>query len=406
MDGNADRRQAVLLLWLHADVVGELAVERREREVRQRVPEAPLDLGAHPLGPEVVDHELHARLDARDAVAEVLAPRVEERAQHRDRLVRPDEDAEVACDAGHGREAPADEHAEPGLAVAEDADERDAVDLRREAAVDAGADRDLVLAGQVDVVRMPGEERVCLLDDGSRVEELVVRDAGDGAAGDRADGVAAAAEARQPGRVELLEDVGELGEAKVVELHVLARRQLRLALAVVDRELPDRSQLRRREASRGELDAEHEGADLRLVVVEAPPLEPDDVLLGDVGVARCDECGELVEHPERALLALQPLDAVPLEDELQRGRLGGRSAAGSRACHPLAPLGRRLGRPGGFNGCDRRSGGRVAVAIYPLAAPGGGLRLDVAPGGPEPRLRRCRRARSLDRSRWLTLQYV
>ena len=248
VDGDADRRQPVLLLPLHADVVGELALERREREVRQRVAEALLDLGAHPLGPDVVDHELHARLDARDAVAEVLPPGVEQRAQHRDRLVRPDEDAQVARDPRHGREAAADEHAEPGLAVAQDADERDAVDLRREAAVGARADRDLVLARQVDVVRVAGEEGVRLLDDGRRVEQLVVRDAGDGAAGDRAHGVAAAAEARQPGGVELLEDVGELGEAQVVELDVLPRRQLGLALAVLERELADR--LRAAPASR------------------------------------------------------------------------------------------------------------------------------------------------------------
>ena len=83
-----------------------------QREVRQRAAEALLDLGAHPLRPDVVDHELQARLDARDAVAEVLLPGVEQRPQHRQRLVLADEDAEVAREARHGREAAADEHAE------------------------------------------------------------------------------------------------------------------------------------------------------------------------------------------------------------------------------------------------------------------------------------------------------
>ncbi len=234
--GNPDRRQPVLLLRLDADVVGELAVEGREREVGQRIAEPLLDLGAHAFGPDVVDHELHARLDARDAVAEVLAPRVEQRAQHGDGLVGPDEDPEVARDAGNGGEAAADEHAEARLPVAEDADERDAVDLRREASVGARADCDLVLAGKVDVVRMTREEGMRFLHDGRGVEQLVVGDPGDRAAGDRAHRVAAAAEARQPGRVQLLEDVRELGEAQVVQLDVLPRGELRLASAVVERE--------------------------------------------------------------------------------------------------------------------------------------------------------------------------
>ena len=222
---------------------------------------------------------------------------------------------------------------------------------------------------------MAGEEGVRLLDDGARVEQLVVRDAGDGAAGDRAHGVAAAAEARQPRGVELLEDVGELGEAQVVELDVLPRRQLGLALAVLQRQAADRLELRRRQASGGELDPEHEGPDLRLVVVEAPPLEPDDVLLRHVRVARGDESGQLVEHPERALLPLEALDAVPLENELQRGGLGCRAAAGCRACHSarssrspsrssrrVERCDRRLGRS--RRGCHLpacRSGGRLAA---------------------------------------------
>jgi hypothetical protein len=359
VNGNADRRQPVLLLRLHPDVVRELPFERGEREVGQRVAQAALDLRAHALGADVVDHELHPRLDARDAVAEVLAPGVEQCAEHGDRLVGTHEDAEIARDARHRREAAADEDAEPRLTVAEDADERDAVDLRREAAIGAGADRDLVLTRQVDVVRMPGEEGVRLLDDRRRVEQLVVRDPRRGAAGDRAHGVTAAAEARQARGVELLEDVGELSEAQVVELDVLARRQLRLATAVVEREVADRLELRGRQPACRQLDAEHERADLRLVVVEAPPFEADDVLLRDVRVAGGDQRGQLVEHPERALLPLEALDPVPLQHELERGGLGGCSAAACLACHPQ---------------------GLLSVAVWLSVGPGG-TRAPV-PGGP------------------------
>jgi len=54
-------------------------------------------------------------------------------------------------------------------------------------------------------------------------------------------------------------------------------------------------------------------------VVEAPPLEADDVLLGDVLVALRDQRRQLVADAERRLLALDPLDGVPLEDEVPVG---------------------------------------------------------------------------------------
>ena len=106
-----------------------------------------------------------------------------------------------------------------------------------------------------------------------------------------------------------------------MELHVLARAQLSLAAAVHVRDLADRAQLRRRRDPAGDLHAQHERPDLRLVVVEPPPLEPDDVLLVDLLVARRDQRRQLVEHPERALLALQALDRVPLQNELEGRRV-------------------------------------------------------------------------------------
>jgi hypothetical protein len=63
-------------------------------------------------------------------------------------------------------------------------------------------------------------------------------------------------------------------------------------------------------------------------VVEAPPLQPDDVLLVDALVAGRDQRGQLVEDPEWAPVPLDPLDRVPLVDELPvRCRLQG--------CHVL-----------------------------------------------------------------------
>ena len=106
------------------------------------------------------------------------------------------EDAEVARDARHRREAAADLHGEALAAVVHDADERDAVDLRRVAAVGAARDRVLVLARQVRPRGIAVELGGRALDDRRRVEELVGRETGDRAAGDVAHGVAAAAGAR------------------------------------------------------------------------------------------------------------------------------------------------------------------------------------------------------------------
>src|SRR5262249_42909118 len=50
--------------------------------------------------------------------------------------------------------------------------------------------------------------------------------------------------------------------------------------------------------------------------VEAPPLQADDILLRHVLVAGGDQRGELLADSERRLLLLEPLDRVPLEDEV------------------------------------------------------------------------------------------
>ena len=375
LHGDADRDEAVLLLRLDAHVVGQRR-RRVELEVGQLVAEPPLDLGAHPFRAEVVDHELEPRLHAGDAVAEVFLPRVEQRAQDRHRLVDTDEDTEVAREPGHRREAAADEDGEARLAVPERADERDAVDLRRVAAVRARGDRDLVLARQVRVVRVPVEEARHLVDDGRHVEELVVGEAGDGAAGHVPDGVAARADCRQPHLVEPAEDLRQRGELEVVELDRLPGRELARPLPVPQRELADRLQLRGSHAARGQLDPEHERPDLRLVVVEAPPLQPDEVFLGHLLVARRDQRGELAEHPERALLALDPLDRVALQHELERRRcLLDRSACHRLvdACHDL-PCSLETAKAPVSGGHVLLAGGEVCVFASSARRSGGAAR--------------------------------
>jgi hypothetical protein len=85
------------------------------------------------------------------------------------------------------------------------------------------------------------------------------------------------------------------------------------------RGLADRAQVLGGEDAARELDPEHECPDLRLVVVQPPPLEADDVLLRDALVAGRDESRELVPDPERRLLLLDPLHRVSLQDEAPGG---------------------------------------------------------------------------------------
>ena len=230
---HADVREAFLLLRVHAEVVRRLDVDRGQRVVLDCAPELCLDALADPLGADVVDHELEARLDARDAVLEVLRPHRRDRAEDLVRLLLRHEDAHVARDPRHRREPAADDDAEALAAVlVHDADQRDAVDLRRVAAVGAGRDRVLVLARQVRPVGVAVEEVGGRLDDRRGVEELVARDPLHRAAGDVAHRVAATAGGRHARGFEVREDVGQLRELEPVELDVLPRGELAVALAV------------------------------------------------------------------------------------------------------------------------------------------------------------------------------
>ena len=176
-----------------------------------------------------------------------------------------------------------------------------------------------MLARQVREVGVAVEEIGRLLDDVGAVEQLERVDALHRRARDVAHGVAAAARGRDARGVEVREDLGQAVQSQMVELHVLTCRELADTLAVADRDLADRTQLGRLDEAGGQLDAQHERADLRLVVVEAPPLEAHDVFLGHRLVARGDQRRELVADAEGRLVALDALDGVALVDEVPVG---------------------------------------------------------------------------------------
>jgi hypothetical protein len=316
---HADVGEPRLLLRVHAEVIARRERRRRQAEIGERPAEALLDPLPHALGADVVDHELEAGLDPADAVVEVGGPGARDRGEHLDGLVLGHEDAQLLGDARHRGEPAADQHAEALLPLVQRAHERDAVDLRSVVAIRRGGDRVLVLARQVREVGVAVEEIGRLLDDIRAVEQLERVDALHRRARDVAHRVSAAARGRDARRVEVREDLGQAVQSQMVELHVLACRKLADALAVADRDLADRAQPLRLDEAGRQLDAQHERADLRLVVVEAPPLEPHDVFLGHRLVARGDQRRELVADAEGRLVALDALDGVALVDEVPVG---------------------------------------------------------------------------------------
>ena len=176
-----------------------------------------------------------------------------------------------------------------------------------------------MLARQVREVGVAVEVLRGLLDDLGAVEQLERVDPLHGRARDVAHRVAAAAGGRDARGVEVREDLGQTLQCQVVELDVLTCRELADAPAEAVGDLADRAQLGRLDEPGGQLHAQHERADLRLVVVEPPPLEADDVLLGNRFVARGDQRRQLVADAQRRLVALDALDGIALEDEVPIG---------------------------------------------------------------------------------------
>src|SRR5262245_51978816 len=92
-----------------------------------------------------------------------------------------------------------------------------------------------------------------------------------------------------------------------MKLNVLASSDLGVLAAQLDREPSDRAQFGRGQQSAGRLDPQHEEASLGLVVVQAVPLEPDDVFLRNGFVAPGGEERELGQDVERKFLDLESL---------------------------------------------------------------------------------------------------
>ena len=203
----------------------------------------------------------------------------------------------------------------------------DVVDLDPGTVLEAAGHRDLELAGQVGVLAVAGEVRGDGLGHRKGVDHLLGVDARDGAGAHVARRVAAGLHGGQPDVPEALPDPGHVGDADPVELDVLARREVGIAVAE-DRAVigalgigvgghPDLAHLGRRHDAAGDLDPHHEGVAALALGVHAHPLET--LLLarhGVDGVRALLGVGvdDRLRHLEGMAGQLELLDRVQLTD--------------------------------------------------------------------------------------------
>ena len=206
-----------------------------------------------------------------------------------------------------------------------------------------------MLARQVEVVAIGQEIVDHLVELLPTVEQLVRIDADNRAAGDVADAVAAATQRRESDSFHSSEHFAEVFDLQPVQLHVLARRKLRVVASEFDRELAEGAVLGRGQDATGRLHAQHEVADFRLVLIQPIPLETHHVFFGDVEVVFLGEVVNLVDDFQRELFSLQALDVVSLQDQI--------------------PVRRRASRRGRWPSSGLRHGGYLRFRREPFPAP-------------------------------------
>ncbi len=185
-----------------------------------------------------------------------------------------------------GAETSGDEHAEPGFGVtgfvrARRGDHADVVEHRLTAVGLATGEVDLELAGETLTERVAHEVTERGLGPRADVEHLVRARAGEMAALDVADGVAARFPRREPDRRQVTHHLGDLGQRDEVELDVLAGRDVAPPARVLVDEPADHLELLGLDRSVGHLHPDHLVlAALTLAVDAVAQAEhPEDVLV-------------------------------------------------------------------------------------------------------------------------------
>ena len=324
-DRAAHIAKPALALALHPDVIApvsprELVAGWAQLEGRSRG-----KLGPEGLRAELLDQVTHPGRPPVLPVAQ-LTEDLRDRPRDLDRLIGGDEHVDVAPHPRTVRETSPDEQVEADRAVVKARwPEADVVYLRLSAVLETAGDAELELAGQVGVLTIAREKLRDLPDDRGCVEGLVCIDARDRAAEDVAGGIAAGLHGGDPHLLEQRPDTRHIRDVDPVQLHVLARGEIAVAVTpdgaglrrsgiAVD-DLTDPAHLGGAQPAPGHLHPQHEGVAALALGIEADPLEALHLArdLGDggwprEGVAVADGIG----HLEGMAFELPALDLVQL----------------------------------------------------------------------------------------------
>src|SRR5215217_5761675 len=250
----------------------------------ERYPRSRRQLDPEPLLPQLLHQIAQAAGPAVVAVAE-LVEELRHGAADLDRMLGMNEDVDVRREARSIGEPATDQQVEPDRPVVEPGrDESQIVDLRLGAVLAAAGDAHLELARQIGVLAVTGEE----IADGHRdwvgVDDLFAVDPGDRAAEHVARRVAAGLNGRDTDRFKLAPDLRHRADPDPVQLDVLPRGQVEVAVApervrlratgVLRGALADEPGLRRGEPPAGDLHPQHEGIAALSLRVEPDPLQP------------------------------------------------------------------------------------------------------------------------------------
>ena len=201
-------------------------------------------------------------------------------------------------EAREDRGAAADEDAEALLAVGVDLRlEGDVVDVGQRAVVGVAAEGDLALTREQLGELVAHEVTHECAGPRRRVEDFAFEDAGVRVAGDVADGVAAALAAGEAADADVAQHLVHLGERNVVDLHCLARGDVRLLQRSVRLgDVAEGVHLVGGDAAERELDAGHVDAGLALAVDALLEAEAD--VLGLLDLAADEAVGFALEVVE------------------------------------------------------------------------------------------------------------
>ena len=224
-------------------------------------------------------------------------------------LVGGNEDVKLLAEERLDGEAAADEEVVTNHAIdrALVGDQGRIIDLRQGTLDRRTLHRDLVLTGQIGERIIVVEELVQGVHDWAGVYDLLWVKTGGGGRGDVARDVAAGPRRGQSGGLQAVEDGGHLLDGQPVELDGLAGRDVGQAAPIVARDGRQGMKLFRRQAPTGDLDAHHEVAVFRPLLVDALPLEPHHVIRINGREAGLGVAQDIVVDVQPVLLLLDPL---------------------------------------------------------------------------------------------------